>query len=178
MGYPHAMTAPSLSTSEAAMPGATATEAAMEAYSAEGEVDNDGVGQAQAVVKAFVRSLVKGRSVQVLAISGGMAECLCFLDRKLTTLSLQRAGKGDAKKRAVPLEDIAEIAVGVESGEEFGLATTDLSIVLVLESGQAIGFCFKDDEERDTFALCLSMFVDGRRTEVERRKEKQGFRAA
>lgn len=183
--YPHA---PALVTSEAEMnymqeaaldrmPGATV---AMEGHSGS-RSDQPEVNQAQAVVKAFVRGLVKGRVVHVLATSGGMAECVCYLDRKLTTLSLQRAGKEDAKKRAVPLEDISEIAVGAESGQEFGLATTDMCITLVLESGQAIGFCFQDDEERDTFALCLSMFVDGRRNEVERRQEKAaaaGFHAA
>merc|ERR1712046_186551 len=69
------------------------------------------MSDAQAVVKQFVRGMVKGRAIHVLSTSGGKAECIAFLDKKLTMLSLQRAGKEDAKKRAVPLEDIAEIAV-------------------------------------------------------------------
>jgi hypothetical protein len=165
-----------------------ATESAMEAHGSTNSAgEQPEVSQAQAVVKAFVRSLVKGRTLRVLATNGGMAECaqtssrrcICFLDRKLTSLSLQRAGKEDAKKRAVPLEDISEIAVGAESGQEFGLATDEMCITLILESGQAIGFRFDDDEERDTFALCLSMFVDGRREEIEKRKERNaGLQAA
>lgn len=141
--------------------------------------DHPQVKQAQAVVKSFVREMVKGRVVHVLSVHGGTAECMVYLDRKLTTLSLQRAGKDDAKKRAVNLEDIEEIAVGAEAGEAYGLSTDDMCITLVLANSQAIGFYFKDEEERDTFALCLSMFVDGRRTEVERREAKAaGLRAA
>jgi len=131
------------------------------------------VSDAQVVVKAFVRGLVKGRPMEVLASSGGTATCTVFLDRKLTTLSLARAGKEDAKKRNVPLQEISEITVGEESGLEFGLPTTDLCVTLVLENGQAIAFAFEDEEKRDTFALCLSMFVDGRRTEMARRQEKE-----
>lgn len=131
---------------------------------------NPEVNQAQAVVKAFVRSLVRGRVVNVLAVNGGFAECTAFLDRKLTTLSLQRGNKGDGKKRPVALEDVSEIIVGEAGGAEFNLATDELCVTLVLESGQAIGFTFAGDEERDTFALCLTMFVDGRRDEVQRQK--------
>lgn len=147
-------------------------------YEFEGSAAQPEVTQAQVVVKNFVRGLVKGRRVELLATKGGTAECTLFLDRKLTTLSLQR-GKGDSKKRAVPLEDISEIAVGAESGEEFGLATTDMCVVLILDGGQAIGIAFPDEEERDTFALCLTMFVDGRRNEIKRKQEKAaGLRAA
>jgi len=157
--------------------GNAAAEAAAEEHSNGRSVQPE-LNTAQAVVKSFVRGLVKGRRLRILASSGGMAECIVFLDRGLTTLSLQRVGKEDAKKRAVPLQEIEEIAVGAESGQDYGLETDDMSLTLVLKSGQAIAFVFYDDEERDTFALCLTMFVDGRRAETERIQEKSNLRAA
>lgn len=131
------------------------------------------VGQAQLVVKRFVRSLVKGQEVSVLAVNGGVAECVASLDRKLTTLSLQRSGKKDSKKRGIPLEDVVEICVGDAAREDVELALDEMCVTLMLEGGNAVGFRFSDAEARDTFALCLSMFVDGRRGEVQKkRKEK------
>lgn len=132
------------------------------------------VGQAQLVVKGFVRSLVKGQQVTVLAVNGGVAECVASLDRKLTTLSLQRAGKKDSKKRGIPLEDVVEICVGAEACEDVELPLDERCVTLMLEDGNAVGFRFEDAEERDTFALCLSMFVDGRRGEVQRKRKEKG----
>lgn len=134
------------------------------------------VGQAQQVVKKFVRNFVKGQLVNVLAVNGGIAECVVSLDRKLTTLSLQRSGKKDSKKRPVKLEDICEICVG-EEAEDVELALDERCVTLMLSDGNALGFRFADLEERDTFALCLSMFVDGRRGEMQRRKKEKGARA-
>lgn len=134
------------------------------------------VNQAQQVVKHFVKSIVKGQPVSVLAVTGGVAECVVSLDRKLTTLSLQRAGRKDAKKRAVPLEDICEICVGEDAGEEVELPLDEHCVTLMLEDGNALGFQFDDLESRDTFALCLSMFVDGRRSEKEKQKKKEKAR--
>lgn len=130
------------------------------------------VGKAQHVVKDFVRSFVKGRTVSVLTVNGGTTECIASLDRKLTTLSLQRSGKKDAKKRGVPLHDISEVCLGQEAGDEIDLPLDENCVTLLLEDGNAVGFRFQDVEERDTFALCLSMFIDGRRGEVERRKKE------
>lgn len=51
--------------------------------------------QAQHLVKSFVRAHVKGRAVSVLAMNGGLAECLLFLDRKLSALTLARGVNND-----------------------------------------------------------------------------------
>lgn len=132
--------------------------------------DGPSADQAQQVVKSFVRGIVKGRVISVLSTQGGTAECLVTLDRKLTTLSVQRAGKKDSKKRNVPLDKIAEIAVGEDVRDQVELEVDETCVTLLLDDGQAIGFTFPDLEARDTFALCLSMFVDGRRAEVERKR--------
>jgi len=58
--------------------------------------------------------------------------------------------------------------VGECGGQDFKLATDSLCVTLVLESGQALGFRFSDEEERDTFALCVTMFIDSRRTDLAR----------
>mmetsp|Transcript_94775 Transcript_94775/g.271878 ORF Transcript_94775/g.271878 Transcript_94775/m.271878 type:complete len:197 (-) Transcript_94775:68-658(-) len=126
------------------------------------------VEKAQNVVKNFVRCLIKGLPVSLLSVHGGTADCLAFLDRRLTQLELQRTDKVDAKRRQVNLEEIAEVVVGEYGGQDFNLPTDALSVTLVLDSGQAIGFRFDNDEDRDTFALCLSMFIDGRRLDISK----------
>lgn len=141
--------------------------------SAASSVPLPNVGAAQQVVKTFVRSIVRGLTLSVLNTAGGSADCVVALDRKLTTLSLQRAGKKDAKKRFVPIEEITEIIVGDDVRDEVDLAVDELCVTLLLgDEGQAIGFRFVDQEARDTFALCLSMFVDGRRNEVDAKRKK------
>mmetsp|Transcript_79078 Transcript_79078/g.219726 ORF Transcript_79078/g.219726 Transcript_79078/m.219726 type:complete len:271 (+) Transcript_79078:117-929(+) len=126
---------------------------------------------AQKVIKTFVRAMVKGAELSVLTTAGGIAQCNVVLDRKLTTMTVQRAGNKDGKKRSVPLERIVQVAVGEEASGEVLLKVDDMCVTLLLEDSQAIGFRFRDIEERDTFALCLAMFVDGRRAEVERKQQ-------
>jgi len=131
------------------------------------------MGKAQHVVKRFVRDFVKGKAINVLTVNGSTTECIASLDRKLTTLSLQRSGKKDAKKRGVPLHGITEVCVGEEAGDEIDLPLDEHCVTLLLEDGNAVGFKFNDIEERDTFALCLSMFIDGRRSSLERKKSQK-----
>jgi len=126
-------------------------------------------GTAQLMVKQFVRSFVKGQQVKVLVPSGEVTACIAQLDRKLTTFSIQRAGCEGAKKRHIPLEEITEVLVGSDGEGEVALPLTESCITFLLESGQGIAFHFDDIEDRDAFALCLSMFVDGRRGEMARR---------
>mmetsp|Transcript_118238 Transcript_118238/g.329770 ORF Transcript_118238/g.329770 Transcript_118238/m.329770 type:complete len:187 (-) Transcript_118238:115-675(-) len=127
------------------------------------------VKNAQETVKNFVRALVKGQEVELLSVNGGTARCMAYLDRKLTTLSLQRGIQVDAKRRSIPLEDIEEVLVGEDGGADFDLDTDELCVTLVLRSHQALGFSFRDMEDRDTFALCLTMFIDGLHAKEPRR---------
>lgn len=125
--------------------------------------------QAHQVVKGFVRSIVRGMTISVLVHTGGTMDCFVQLDRKLTTMSLQRSGKKESKKREVRLEQIQQIAIGDDVCEEVELDVDDFCVTLFFDDGQAIGLRFENFEERDTFALCLSMFVDGRRAEIEKK---------
>jgi hypothetical protein len=129
------------------------------------------LGKAQQVVKNFVRTFVKGRKVSVLTINGTVTECIASLDRQLTTLSLQRSTNKDAKKRGIPLDQVHGVCIGDDAGEEIDLPLDDLCVTLLLEDGNAVGFRFDDVEDRDVFALCLSMFVDGRRGELRKQQK-------
>jgi len=131
------------------------------------------IGQAQQLVKGFVRNFVKGRNLAVLAIHGGLTECIVTLDRQLTSLSLQLAAKRGAKKRNIPLEQIERIAVGDQVGNNIDLPLDDLCATLLLLDGSAVGFRFDSIEDRDTFSLCLSMFVDGRKGEVSSSRQER-----
>lgn len=139
---------------------------------------SDGIAnntQAQKIVKEFVRSFVKGRSIQMLSTSGTPADCLVSLDKKLTSLSIARGSSKDAKKRGVPLDKVSEVRVG-EDGLDCGveLPLDDFCVMLLLHDGAAIAFKFQDMEERDTFALCITMLIDGRKVETSRQKGSSG----
>lgn len=132
------------------------------------------VGAAQKVVADFVKRFVKGVPLKVLSVSGGEAECIATLDRKLTSLSIARSAKKDAKKRSILLADVLEICIGQDTTEETDFQLDDGCVTLFLNDGSAVAFRFEDDEQRDTFALCMSMFVDGSRNQKEKKKSKQG----
>lgn len=126
------------------------------------------IGEAQEVVKAFVQTVVRGLKLSAVS-PDGEAECIVFLDRKLTTMYLQPPKNKEGNKRSIALEIISEIAVGEDVSEEAEqLDVDEKCVTMLLSDGEAIAFRFGDMEARDTFALCLSMFVDGRRAEVRR----------
>jgi len=126
---------------------------------------------AKTVVKHFVKSYVKGQPVAILNVQGGTTDCIATLDRKLTVLSIKRPG--GSKQRHIPLEKMEEILIGTEAEDEVDLPVDDNCVTLLLEDGQGLGFSFSNVEERDTFALCISMFVNSRRGEKVR-KEREG----
>mmetsp|Transcript_101192 Transcript_101192/g.179695 ORF Transcript_101192/g.179695 Transcript_101192/m.179695 type:complete len:321 (+) Transcript_101192:104-1066(+) len=127
----------------------------------------------QKLVKRFVQKMVKGRELNMLSTTGRSLLCLVTLDREIRNLSIQLAGKKDAKQRFISLKSIEEISVGREVGEDIELPVDELSVTLVLAEGQAIAFQLDDEEERDTFAMCMGMFVDGNRKDAEKRKSKR-----
>jgi len=99
------------------------------------------------VVKNFVRSFVQGTAMHKLDDSGRVTEYFAWLDKKLTTLSLVPLTK-ESEPSSILLESISQIC-----------ALDDFSVSLHLDRGSVVSFRFDDAEQRDTFALCLSMFV-------------------
>ena len=153
--------------------------AGLEAYQDSGEASarstssKKELSDGQKIVKRFVQKMVRGRELKMLSTTGRSLLCLVMLDRDIRHISIQLAGKKDAKQRFVNLKSIEQIYVGQDVAEEIELMVTDLSVTLVLEEGQAIAFDLDDEEERDTFAMCMQMFVDGNRKDAERRRKKK-----
>lgn len=134
----------------------------------------------QEALKRFVQSYVKGQTVSILTVHGGLTDCVVTLDRRLTTLSLQRAGKADGKRRGIPLEEIAEIYVGNQVEQDFEIelpGMDEYTTTILVDNGQAVGFHFEDLKDRDVFSMCLSMLVDGRRNETSQKKKQDKLHA-
>mmetsp|Transcript_68202 Transcript_68202/g.200282 ORF Transcript_68202/g.200282 Transcript_68202/m.200282 type:complete len:327 (-) Transcript_68202:40-1020(-) len=121
------------------------------------------LSQSQRVMKKFIETAVKGRTLQMLATTGAFVEVVLKLDRDVTSVSIQRAGSRDGKKRNVLLKDVVEIGVGADSAHTE--VVDDLLVTLLLEGETAVAFRFGDYDERDEFADCLETLVKGNRRE-------------
>lgn len=137
------------------------------------DAKDDGLNAGQKIVKRFVQTMVRGRHLQMLSKVGGSLECLVHFDRELKNIFIQRAGNKEAKKKGILLKNVQEICVGTAVAMEVELPVNERSVTLMLAEGQAVAFRFENDEDRDTFALCLGMLVDGNRKEKEKKKPKQ-----
>lgn len=112
--------------------------------------------EAKVLIKGFVKDMVKGKDVNVLAPSGDLKRCSVSLNRSLDTLKIKM---GSASRR-IALTDLDEIHAGAEDVEDINTPLDELCATLFLSSGDAISFRLVDIEERDTFILCLTMFAD------------------
>lgn len=161
MGYPRS--------SARGVPGQEAYQDTGEA-SARSTSSKKELSDGQKIVKRFVQKMVRGRELKMLSTTGRSLRCLVVLDRDIRHISIQLAGKKDAKQRFVNLKSIEQIYVGQDVAEIE--LVTELSVTFVLEGGQAIAFDLDDEEERDTFAMCMQMFVDANRKDAERRRKE------
>ncbi|CAL1161050.1 unnamed protein product, partial [Cladocopium goreaui] len=57
-------------------------------------------------ISGFIRDLVRGRTLPVLAVNGTAVECLVAMDKQLRYMVIQRTGKKEAKRRALALETV------------------------------------------------------------------------
>mmetsp|Transcript_57632 Transcript_57632/g.137036 ORF Transcript_57632/g.137036 Transcript_57632/m.137036 type:complete len:253 (-) Transcript_57632:100-858(-) len=155
------------------------------------KVDPQHVQEAQQVVRAFVQIMVnKGQVIPVRTSNGSHMECHVQLDRQLSKLTMQRVAqrRGAAlgmlrksareghevsppqltgKKREILLRRVSEIVVGLDARDAVAIPLDEHCLTLLLMDGQAVTFHFQELVDRDTFALCLSMFIDGQRSEVD-----------
>jgi len=120
-------------------------------------------------VKAFVRQMVRGRDLEMLATTGGSVECTVSLDRDLTEMIIRRSQSEDAKQRVVPLRSVERVAVGSEAEDDVELPVDELCVTLLLEGGRALAFRLGRLEDRDAFASCLTMLISGNRKEGRKR---------
>mmetsp|Transcript_43248 Transcript_43248/g.78710 ORF Transcript_43248/g.78710 Transcript_43248/m.78710 type:complete len:357 (-) Transcript_43248:63-1133(-) len=109
---------------------------------------------AEVIINQFKKDMHKGMTLPVLTVDKGESEGLVKLNKRLTTLTID--GK---KKRTVKLRHIKQVYVG-EEGSHTQIAAGPLSVTLLLDTGKVYGFRFVDEDGRDTFGMCLAMFVE------------------
>jgi len=111
---------------------------------------------AQQIVDSFVAGMVAGRRMPILQ-AGGTSTCQVYLDQDVTAITI----KGRANQ-VVSLDDIAAITMGEDLPEGVQLSVDELCVTMALYDGSSLAFRMEDMEARDTFALCIGMFVDQR----------------
>lgn len=111
-------------------------------------------------IKSFVKDVVKGKNVNVLAPSGDLKLCVLSLNRDLDSLKL----KMGSSCRRILLSDVDEVHAGAESVTDINTPLDELCVTLFLASNDAISFRMANMEERDTFVWCLTMFMEKRKS--------------
>lgn len=114
------------------------------------------VAKIQAQMKGFVKGMVRGREMNVLSVDGQLRACTCSFDRKLRHYNIVIS----KETRSIPLAKIREVFQGAEP-EDIATPLDELCATFVLESGECLSFRFKDVPERENFAMCLQIIVDG-----------------
>mmetsp|Transcript_55235 Transcript_55235/g.103561 ORF Transcript_55235/g.103561 Transcript_55235/m.103561 type:complete len:215 (+) Transcript_55235:82-726(+) len=134
---------------------------------------------ARDLVRKFVRDMLQGvKAVLPPAWPGDLCghNVIVSLDKRMKVLGVRSADPSAevSTQVAVPLTSVASIAFGCCSPGEGRLSATERSVTLFLDEGYgpSIVLEFRDLEERDTFAICLSMFVDGRKVELDCREKR------
>jgi len=114
------------------------------------------VAKIQSQMKSFVKGMVRGREMNVLSVDGQLRACTCSFDRKLRNYNIVIS----KETRSIPLSKFKEVFQGTEP-EDIATPLDDLCATFVLESGECLSFRFKDTAERENFAMCLQIIVDG-----------------
>merc|ERR1711959_225295 len=104
------------------------------------------------VIKDFVKEMVKGKKMNVMATSGSLRSCHCSLSRKLDVFKI----KAGSQLRKINLSDIDAIHAGTEP-QDIDTPLDDLCATLALTSGECISFRLPDIAARDTFVMCMLM---------------------
>lgn len=153
-----------LDTASAASSGKNSTRSARSASSSIGtDFINDQlpqhqreVARIQSQMKTFVKGMVKGREMSVLSVDGQLRSCTCSFDRKLRKFDILVS----KETRSIPLSKIREVFQGQEP-EDIPTPLDELCATFVLDKGECLSFRFKDVAERENFAMCLQIIVDG-----------------
>lgn len=113
---------------------------------------------AKIVIQDFVKEMVRGRKISVLSNAGAVRECTTRLSRKLDIFKIQA---GNSIKE-IPLKEIANIHIGQDTeAANIDAPVDELCCTMALTSGDCVTFRFPDITARDTFAMCMLMFVNG-----------------
>merc|ERR1719265_3021819 len=120
-----------------------------------------GRGRASSIqhsMKAFVKSMIKGRDISVLSVDGQLRTCVCSLDRKLKNFVVEIS----RSSRKIPLTTVSEVFQGKEP-EDIDTPLDELCSTMMLESGECISFRFPTEPDRESFAMCLQIIIDGQK---------------
>jgi len=119
--------------------------------------------QGKAVVKAFVKEMVRGKKINVIKPNGEILPCTVSLSRTLGTLKIKAGVHVGSQGWLIKLSDVAEIAAGTDLQHSSGVVDTpldELCATLVLKSGdRSVTLQMADLNARDTFILCILMFI-------------------
>lgn len=114
------------------------------------------VAKIQSQMKSFVKSMVKGREMNVLSVDGQLRACTCSFDRKLRNYNIVIS----KETRSIALSRFREVFQGLEP-EDIATPLDELCATFVLDNGECLTFRFNSVEERENFAMCLAIIVDG-----------------
>lgn len=107
-------------------------------------------------MKTFVKSMVRGKDMNVLSVDGQLRACTCSFDRKLRNYNITI----NKDVRSIPLTRFREVFQGTEP-DDIATPLDELCATFVLDSGECLSFRFKDEQERENFAMGLQIIVDG-----------------
>lgn len=110
----------------------------------------------QKKMRKFVKAMVHGVESSVLSIDGQLRTCTLSLDRKLRFFAIEVV----RRVRKIPLASIKEVQQGLEP-EDIETPLDHLCATLILATDECISFRFSTVSERQDFALCLSVLLDG-----------------
>jgi len=114
------------------------------------------IARIQSQMKTFVKGMVRGREMNVLSVDGQLRTCTCSFDRKLRSYNIVI----NKETRSIPLSKFKEVLQGTEP-DDIQTPLDELCATFVLDSGECLSFRFKDVQERENFAICLQIIVDG-----------------
>mmetsp|Transcript_76824 Transcript_76824/g.237950 ORF Transcript_76824/g.237950 Transcript_76824/m.237950 type:complete len:256 (+) Transcript_76824:132-899(+) len=110
----------------------------------------------QQAMKSFVRGMVRGQQMGVIAPDGSLCTCSCSMDKRLRYFIIELKGS----ERRISLSSITEVFQGKEP-EDIDTPLDERCSTLMLERGDCISFHFPDVPAREHFAMCLQILVDG-----------------
>lgn len=114
------------------------------------------VARIQSQMKAFVKGMVRGREMNVLSVDGQLRICTCSFDRKLRDYKITIS----KDTRTIPLRKFREVFQGTEP-EDISTPLDDKCATVMLDTGECISFQFENIPDRENFALCLQIIMDG-----------------
>eukprot|EP00931_Biecheleriopsis_adriatica_P045871 TRINITY_DN26287_c0_g1_i2.p1 TRINITY_DN26287_c0_g1~~TRINITY_DN26287_c0_g1_i2.p1 ORF type:complete len:315 (+),score=62.38 TRINITY_DN26287_c0_g1_i2:47-991(+) len=128
---------------------------------------------ARNAIKDFVKSMVRGQPLSLVAASGELSPCFCTIDKKVEVLSVCDGSKGMSFKRIhqIPLASICDVLTGSSLPAAEGRSTEDFTVTLWLEAqaaGTSVTFLLANAEERDNFSHGLALLSKQKQAQQSR----------